>query len=144
MNSTLYDREVVRCSSTRHVLWRSPSMLRNITKRSLRPSGSCWALTTAGTQGLNVLMPQTLLDVIQKANVQDEFSVIEMASEAKQKVGGRVMGRALNLGEFVTRVNLYVTTLGPYNVVIGMDWLGTHEAILNCKTKRLSLVDDEG
>jgi hypothetical protein len=25
-----------------------------------------------------------------------------------------------------------------------MDWLESHEAILNCKTKRLSLVDDEG
>jgi hypothetical protein len=28
--------------------------------------------------------------------------------------------------------------------VNSMDWLETHEAILNCKTKRLSLVDDEG
>jgi hypothetical protein len=66
-----------------------------------------------------------------------------MASGAKQKVGGRVTGCALNLGEFVTRVNLYVTILGSYDVVIGMDWLETHEAILNCKTKRLRLVDDK-
>jgi hypothetical protein len=90
------------------------------------------------------LMPQTLHDVVQETVVQDEFSFVEMASEAKQKVGGRVTGCALNLGEFVTRVNLYVTILGSYDVVIGMDWLETHEAILNCKTKRLSLVDDEG
>jgi hypothetical protein len=34
--------------------------------------------------------------------------------------------------------------LGSYDVVIDMDWLESHEAILNCKTKRLSLVDDEG
>jgi hypothetical protein len=67
-----------------------------------------------------------------------------MASGAKQKVGGKVTGCALNLGEFVTRVNLYVTILGSYDLVIGMDWLESHEAILNCKTKRLSLVDDEG
>ena len=79
-----------------------------------------------------------------KAVEQDEFSFVEMASGAKQKVGGKVTGCALNLGEFVTRVNLYVTILGSYDVVIGMDWLETHEAILNCKTKRLSLVDDEG
>jgi hypothetical protein len=68
---------------------------------------------------------------------------VEMASGAKQEVGGKVTGCALNRGEFVTRVNLYVTTLGSYDVVIGMDGLGTHEAILNCKTKWLSLVDDE-
>jgi hypothetical protein len=39
---------------------------------------------------------------------------------------------------------LYVTILGSYDVVIGMDWLESHEAILNCKMKQLSLVDDEG
>jgi hypothetical protein len=89
-------------------------------------------------------MPQTLHDVVPKAVEQDDFSFVEMASGAKQKVGGKVTGCALNLGEFVTRVNLYVTILGSYDVVIGMDWLETHEAILNCKTKRLSLVDDEG
>jgi hypothetical protein len=89
-------------------------------------------------------MPQTLHDAIQKAVVQDEFNFIERASEAKQKVGEKVTGCALNLGEFVTRVNLYVTILGSYDIVISMDWLESHEAILNCKTKRLSLDDDEG
>jgi hypothetical protein len=79
-----------------------------------------------------------------KAVEQDEFSFVEMASGAKQKVGGKVTGCTLNLGEFVTRANLYVTILGSYDVVIGMDWLESHEAILNCKTKWLSLVDDEG
>jgi hypothetical protein len=39
---------------------------------------------------------------------------------------------------------LYVTILGSYDVVIGKDWLETHEAILNRKTKRISLVVDEG
>jgi hypothetical protein len=47
-----------------------------------------------------------------KAVKQDDFSFVEMASGAKQKVGGKVMGCALNLGEFFTRVNLYVTILG--------------------------------
>jgi hypothetical protein len=79
-----------------------------------------------------------------KAVEQDEFSFVEMASGAKQKVGGKVMGCSLNLGEFVTRANLYVTILGSYDIVIGMDWLESHEAILNCKTKRLSFVDEEG
>jgi hypothetical protein len=67
-----------------------------------------------------------------------------MVSGAKQKVGGKVTGCSLNLGEFFTRENLYVTTLGSYDIVIGMDWLELHDVILDCKTKRLSLVDDEG
>ena len=65
-----------------------------------------------------------------------------MASGAKHKVGGKVTSCILNLGEFVTRANLYVTILGSYDVVIGMDWFESQEAILNCKTKRLSLVND--
>ena len=90
------------------------------------------------------LIPQTLHYVVLKVVVQDKYSFIERASEAKQKVGEKVTGCALNLGEFVTRVNLYVMILGSYDVVINMDWLESHEAILNCKMKRLSLVDDEG
>jgi hypothetical protein len=70
-----------------------------------------------------------------KAVEQDEFSYVEMASGAKQKVGGKVMGCSLNLGYFVTKANLYVMILGSYDVVIGMDWLESHEAILNCKMK---------
>ena len=73
-----------------------------------------------------------------KAVEQDEFSFIEMASGAKQKVGGRVTGYILNLGEFVTRANLDITILGSYDIVIGMDWLESLEVILNYKTKWLS------
>jgi hypothetical protein len=41
-----------------------------------------------------------------KAVEHDEFSFVEMASGAKQKVGGKVTGCSLYLGEFVTRANL--------------------------------------
>jgi hypothetical protein len=79
-----------------------------------------------------------------KAVKQDEFSFMEMAFGAKQKVGGKVMGCALNLGEFVMRAKLYIKILGSYDIVIGMDWLESHEAILNYRTKWLSLADDKG
>jgi hypothetical protein len=66
-----------------------------------------------------------------------------MVSGAKQKVGGKVTVCTLNLGDFITRVDLYVMILGSYEVVIGMDWLESHEAILNYNMKQLSLVYDE-
>jgi hypothetical protein len=52
---------------------------------------------------------------------QDDFSFVEMASGSKQKVGGKVTGYILNLGDFVTRDNLYVMILGSNDVVIGID-----------------------
>jgi hypothetical protein len=67
-----------------------------------------------------------------------------MALGDKQKVGGKVTGYSLNLREFFTRTNLYVTILGSYDNMIGMHWLELHEAILNCKMKWLNFVDDEG
>jgi hypothetical protein len=71
-----------------------------------------------------------------KAVEQDEFIYVEMALGSKQKVGGKVMDCHINLGYFVTKENLYVTILGYYDIVISMDWLESHDAILNCKMKR--------
>ena len=65
-----------------------------------------------------------------------------MASGAKQKVGGKVTGCTINLGEFVTKANLYVMILESYDIMIGMDWLESHDEILKSKIKRLSLTDD--
>jgi hypothetical protein len=67
-----------------------------------------------------------------------------MESGAKQKVGGKVMDCSINLGEFVTKANLYVTILGSYDIVIGMDCLESHDAILNYKMKQLILTNDLG
>jgi riboflavin synthase alpha subunit len=63
----------------------------------------------------------TLKRIQVKAVEHDEFSFVEMALRAKQKVGGKVTGCILKLGEFVTRANLYITILGSYDVIIGMD-----------------------
>jgi hypothetical protein len=74
----------------------------------------------------------------------DEFKYIEMVEGAKKKVGGRVTGCSLKMGDFVTKIDLYVTILGSYGIVIGMDWLESHDVILNYETKWLSLTDDLG
>jgi hypothetical protein len=50
-----------------------------------------------------------------------EFIFVEMASGAKHKVGGKVTSFTLNLGDFFIRANLYVTILGSYDVMIGME-----------------------
>jgi hypothetical protein len=79
-----------------------------------------------------------------KAVKQDDFRHVAMTSSAKKKVGGKVKDCNINLGEFVTSANLYVTILGSYDIVIRMDWLESHDVILNCNTRRLSLTDDLG
>jgi hypothetical protein len=56
-----------------------------------------------------------------KAVKYDVFSYVEMASGAKKKVGGKVTGCSLNLGDFFMKSNLYIMILGSCDVVIGMD-----------------------
>jgi hypothetical protein len=73
---------------------------------------------------------------------KDKFRYIEMESNAKKNVGGKVMDCSIILGYFLKKDNLYVMILGYYGRVIGMDSLESHDAILNCKTKQLSLIDD--
>jgi hypothetical protein len=67
-----------------------------------------------------------------------------MDSSAKQKVGGKVVDCHINLEYFEMKFDLYVMILGLYDIVIGMYWLESHDAILNCKMKLLISTDDEG
>jgi hypothetical protein len=43
-----------------------------------------------------------------------------------------------------TRLKVYVTDLGAYDLIIGMDWLEAHRALVDCFAKRVLCVDDEG
>jgi hypothetical protein len=73
---------------------------------------------------------------------KNKFRYIEMALGAKHKVGGKVIDYSINLGDFVTKANLYVTILRYYDIVISMDWLEFPDAIRNYNMKLLSLTDD--
>jgi hypothetical protein len=37
---------------------------------------------------------------------------------------------------------MYTTTLGSYDMIIGMNWLESHEAVLDCKGKMIYFIDN--
>jgi hypothetical protein len=74
----------------------------------------------------------------------DDFKQVEMASGEKQAVGPSVDNCIVDLGVCTTRLKVYITTLGAYDLIIGMDWLAAHRALVDCFTKRVLCVDDEG
>jgi hypothetical protein len=74
----------------------------------------------------------------------DDFKQVEMASGEKQAVGPSVDNCIVDLGVCTTRLKVYVTALGAYDLIIGMDWLATHRALVDCFAKRVLCVDDEG
>lgn len=44
----------------------------------------------------------------------------------------------------MTQVNLYVAPLGSYDVILGINWLTEHKAIVNCEDKMVSCMDGYG
>jgi hypothetical protein len=74
----------------------------------------------------------------------DDFKQVEMASGEKQAVGPSVDDYIVDLGVCTTRLKVYVTALGAYDLIIGMDWLAAHRALVDCFAKRVLCVDDEG
>ena len=67
-----------------------------------------------------------------------------MASREKQAVGPSVDNCIVYLGVCTTKLNVYVTALRVYDLIIGMDWLEAHRAMVDCFAKRVLCVDDEG
>jgi len=48
------------------------------------------------------------------------------------------------MGEFPTQATLNILPLGSYDLLIGMDWLATYKARLDCYHKTLECVSEEG
>jgi hypothetical protein len=74
----------------------------------------------------------------------DDFKQVEMASGEKKAVGPSVDNCIVDLGVCTTRLKVYVTALGAYDLIIEMDWLAAHRALVDCFAKRVLCVDDEG
>jgi hypothetical protein len=74
---------------------------------------------------------------------QDDFKQVDMASGEKQAVGPSVNNCIVDLGVCTTRLKVYVNAHGAYDLIIGMDWLEAHRALVDCFAKRVLCVDDE-
>ena len=69
---------------------------------------------------------------------------VELASGIKVSTGSVVHKCGLSLGSFDTIVDLRVIPLGSYDVVLGMEWLGSHRASIDCRKKIIMSQDDQG
>ncbi|XP_059075290.1 uncharacterized protein LOC131875236 [Cryptomeria japonica] len=73
---------------------------------------------------------------------QDDRWQVELAMGSKAVVDSLVHSCPLVLGDLHTSVDLCIMPLRSYDVVLGMDWLGSHQAHIDCRSKRVHCVDD--
>ena len=69
---------------------------------------------------------------------------VELATGSKVAIDSLVRSCCLDLGTFITTVDLPILPLGSYDIVLGMDWLATHEVNIDWHHKVVQCVDDTG
>jgi hypothetical protein len=68
--------------------------------------------------------------------------LVQLATGTKRKVVDFISDFEFNLDGQNIKTNLNILSLGSYDMIIGMDWLERHKAVLDCYTKTLNYKDD--
>jgi hypothetical protein len=69
---------------------------------------------------------------------------VQLATGTKRKVMKLVKSYLVDMNGLSTKADLNILPLGSYDCLIGMDWLDQHHAILDCRTKEFTCLDEEG
>ena len=64
--------------------------------------------------------------------------LVQLATGTKRKVIDFIYDCEINIDGQSTKLNLNILPLGSYDIIIGMDWLEKHKAILDCYEKSLT------
>jgi hypothetical protein len=70
--------------------------------------------------------------------------LVQLATRTKKKVTELVKSCLVDMNGLSTNVELNVMPLGSYDCLFGMDWLDQHHAILDCRNKAFTCLDEEG
>jgi predicted aspartyl protease len=70
--------------------------------------------------------------------------LVQLATGTERKVVDFISDLEFSLDGQKIRTNLNILPLGSYDMIIGMDWLEQHKAVLDCYTKILSYKDNFG
>ena len=79
-----------------------------------------------------------------KVGYMEKPQIVEYGNQTEHQVEQYLSYSELELPTFHTQVNLYVAPLGSYDVILGINWLTEHKAIVNCEDKLVDYLDDFG
>jgi hypothetical protein len=70
--------------------------------------------------------------------------LVKLATGTKRKVTELVKSYSVDMKGMSTKDELNILPLGSYNCLIGMEWLDQHHALLDCRNKRFTCLNEEG
>jgi hypothetical protein len=71
-------------------------------------------------------------------------SLVQLATGTKKRIHDMVRSCSISLNNVNTSIDLNIIPLGCYDILIGMDWLEKHRAILDCHNKIFACLDGNG
>jgi hypothetical protein len=71
-------------------------------------------------------------------------SLVQLATGTKRRIHDMVRSHSISLNGMNTSMDLNIIPLGSYDVMIGMDWLEKHHAVLDCHNKTFTCLDGNG
>jgi hypothetical protein len=74
----------------------------------------------------------------------EKYWLVQLATGTKRKVSKLVKSLPVDMNGMSTKVELNILPLGSHDCLIGMDWLDQHHAILDCRNKEFTCLDEEG
>ena len=96
--------------------------------------GACWSYVS-----LNIV------ETFKLNNVKYEKPwLVQLATGMKIKVLEILRDYEVKLNGFPSKIDLNISLLGSYDVLIGMNWLEQHHAMLDCLSKSIMCTDNQG
>jgi hypothetical protein len=71
-------------------------------------------------------------------------SLVQLATETKRRIHDMVRSCSISLNGMNISMDLNIIPLGSYDILIGMDWLEKHHAVLDCHNKTFTCLDGNG
>ena len=71
-------------------------------------------------------------------------SLVQLSIRSKRKITKFIKVCPLEINGLKTIAELNIIPFGSYDVLIVMDWLDSHHAILDCDDKSYTYLDEEG
>jgi hypothetical protein len=71
-------------------------------------------------------------------------SLVQLATGTKRTIHDMVIICSISLNGMNNSIDLNIIPLGSYDILIGMDWLDKHHAVLDCHNKTFTCLDGNG
>jgi hypothetical protein len=93
---------------------------------------------------ISYISPQVVEACALKRRKHAKTWLVQLATRTKRKVVEVIKACPFETSELSMQATLNILPLGLYDVLLGMDWLVSHEAKLNCYEKTLEYEYEEG